>query len=631
MRKRLKFNPSPRFIKRFALVVGLFVLVLAARPLISRVILHAGQESTFLSVTKDGKTLTKDSVLTDDAETITLTSDTNRLVKLPASADYAIGIIQDQNGKETGLPITAKTDFDQSQLLTALGITTTGSTAPPASSTTSSTTQSSSSLLTSSTAIAVAQTDPKQPMDTYLELVKGSPLTLVVHHTSKTAVAVVASDVTQNLTQTLFQMAAPSDESSSSESTETIDGKKVLTVTTATADEATKAITDPNSYRADDSLLKPVYVPDASAKKEIQAQSTQASTPKAQAYTLPKTAIKSMTEAFKPSGAKVELLSTNPNSPIVIQNGTATVQDGTATFDSDNNPGHDANGSNGVVRSWDQIIYLVSFAVQNNSNTTYGNINYSIQADLKGAVTVGSDGKTPQVNAQIASGTMYNNDGSTYTGGAGYSEGVMQSSIANTGQVFVPVIVNVYGAPNGYKLQPTFKVSIISADNQDTLETEGSIKSPLNTYDGTDFSQFSPSATTVSAAPSVGVTLVKGQTQAGTTVFGGSNSNLDADDVAAVIALQPLAEHKSWTNPYVGATYPTGTISYSHQTQGLTPQAVGQRPHLRQVRWQAPQSMPTLLRRLIARPPLPITQAQAMPASTRKPSVHQMPIQVRSI
>ncbi|WP_170272450.1 beta strand repeat-containing protein, partial [Lactococcus hircilactis] len=476
----------------------------------------------------------------------------------------------------------------------------TGSTAPPASSTTSSTTQSSSSLLTSSTAIAVAQTDPKQPTDTYLELVKGSPLTLVVHHTSKTAVAVVASDVTQNLTQTLFQMAEATD--SSEPATKTDDGKTIITVPTITTDQtlgewkadaadSTNSLTDSQKFADNKSLKAPLILsgtqPDPSSTTSD--TSTSSATPKVEGTSVTLSPNQATNAPLaKPALAKAGLAKfttlASTTSPIVISAANIQVLTGTSQFDTGTaststgnlgadpkgdpdsstsyTPGYDANASNDLVRSFDTITYLVSFNVQNNTNTNYSDIGYQVTATLPNAVTLQSDGKTPQVNGSIVNGTMYTN-----ADGTQYSQGIMSSSISTTGQVVVPIVVQVSSAPNGLKITPTFTIKLTTASNNDTLNDDS-----LNqTYDSSTFSGLGVKPTVVSAAPSITTLLTKGKAVSGAAaqaIFQESpgNNNEYAWDVGATTVLAPLPGRN--TGNYVGATFPTGPITYTVAMKG---------------------------------------------------------------
>lgn len=263
----------------------------------------------------------------------------------------------------------------------------------------------------------------------------------------------------------------------------------------------------------------------------------------------------------------------NTNADIVISQAYLSVLDGKSKFDNDDAPGHDSSQSNGIVRSWDQVTYLANFSIQNQStNQNYTNIRYSLTATLPDAVTMMPDGKTPQVNAEIANGHYYKADGTLMDdaiNSPGYSEGTVESTISDTGQVFLPIVANVFGMKNGQKIQPTFKLTLLSADKKND---DGSTETVNfnNSYDSTQFSSFSPRATTVSAKPNIRIQLQKGDTSKAQDVIQGLDPNADSDayDVGAVAALKPLDEHSDWDNSYVGSTFPQGAVTYSFKYGG---------------------------------------------------------------
>jgi hypothetical protein len=344
------------------------------------------------------------------------------------------------------------------------------------------------------------------------------------------------------------------------------DGKTVLQVETKVTDDSVSALKK-KTYDPKDSLIKPVI-----ASSTI----TQSPTPSSSSSS---SSSLSMGLGFEWLGtpvhaATIQEASSNPSSDITIPSVSLSAQDGTASFDNDNNPGHDASPTNGIVRSWDTVTYLVSFAIQNTSlSTDYTNIRYRITSDLSNAITM--NGTVPQVNASIINGTTYNPDGSAYTGGAGYSEGIMESMISDTGQVFVPVSVSVQGAPNGLTLQPTFKLQIVDAVDKAT----GKTVTFNNSYDTTDYPALTPSVETVSAAPAVTVKLIQGQTAHGvgaSTVLNNSqptNTSLYAWDVGAVESLTPLAGRS--TGDFRGSTFPTGPVTYTLKLGGTYKNVAG--------------------------------------------------------
>lgn len=275
------------------------------------------------------------------------------------------------------------------------------------------------------------------------------------------------------------------------------------------------------NYESDDSLKKPKYLTDSNDDSRTKSKSSKAS------------------------------------KPIIVRDVNISVRTGTASFDSDNVAGHDSSETNDIVRSFDQVSYLISFSIQNTELLTkYKNIRYRVISTLDNAIEI-KDG-TPKNNGEIANGTYIDKPGGT---GAEYSEGVMESVISDTGQVFVPVIMNVYGAENGRKLRPEFKLEIVDATNVES----GDLETFNNQYDSSALSKLKVADTIVSAKPSVGVQMVAGEVVSGTTV-GVSASSVSGYDVGVTTALKPLPGRAS--GDYRGSTYPKGAITYTIKLKG---------------------------------------------------------------
>lgn len=292
--------------------------------------------------------------------------------------------------------------------------------------------------------------------------------------------------------------------------------ENILSVATLPTSKSLKELTDAN-YQAEKSLKAPLYLGPESGSKASKTKT----------------------------------------SPISIKKVHLSVKTGTASFDADNTRGHDSSDTNTIVRSFDQISYLVSFSIQNDvSLKEYKNIRYRVIATLPNAVEI--DNGVPKSNGEIANGT---NSDYEVGDGSQYSQGVMESTISDTGQVFVPVILNVYGADHGKAIQPILKLEIVDAVNSKTGETEAFNE----LYDKTDFPKLEAPVTTVSSIPSLGVELVQGATKTN-TVFNSSNTNIEAYDVGAVTTLQPLAGRAS--GDYRGSAFPKGPITYNVKQKG---------------------------------------------------------------
>lgn len=242
--------------------------------------------------------------------------------------------------------------------------------------------------------------------------------------------------------------------------------------------------------------------------------------------------------------------------PIIVKDAKMTVRTGTAPFDSNNNPGYDMNATNDIVRSFDSISYLVSFSIQNTSLTTnYTNIRYRVTAKMSNALVL--DGSSPILNGEIANGGFVKNPD-----GSGYSQGSMESIIPDTGQVFVPIFLNVFGMDNGKTIQPTISLEIVDAVNK----TTGKSETFNNVYTNSELSNLLCPVTIVSSTPSVTVGLVKGQVT-DSSIFGMSNANIQGYDVGITTNLKPISGRA--TGDYRGATFPRGDIKYNIKQKGI--------------------------------------------------------------
>lgn len=243
---------------------------------------------------------------------------------------------------------------------------------------------------------------------------------------------------------------------------------------------------------------------------------------------------------------------TDEESPVIIRDAKITVKTGTTKFDNDNQPGNDMDENNNIVRTFDQISYLMSFSIQNTKkDITYTNIRYRLITKMPNAVEVTNS--VPRNNGEIANGTYIDTDKGD---GSQISEGVMESVISDSGQIFVPVILNVYGSTHLTEIQPTFELEIVDAKNEKTGEVETFNKS----YDSSVLNNLKVDTTYVSAKPSIGVRLSQGQVLS-SSVFGINNSNIEAYDIGIATVLQPLPGRD--TGDYKGSTFPTGEISYT--------------------------------------------------------------------
>ena len=259
--------------------------------------------------------------------------------------------------------------------------------------------------------------------------------------------------------------------------------------------------------------------------------------------------------------------------PIIVRDAKLSVMTGKNDFDINDNPGNDMSADNTIVRSFDQISYLLSFSVQNTTLTErYTDIRYRVKAEMSNAVEV-KDG-IPRNNGEISNGTYIDTPAGD---GSQISEGVMESTISDTGQLFVPIILNIFGADHGEKIKPTMTIEIVDALNKESGEIETFDK----VYTSEELKQLGIPTTTVSAKPSVGVQLIKGQDADGKVLLPDStvsSNNTSTLDVGVITVLQPLSGRNN--KDFRGTMFPKGEISYQIKGKGYYTKDNGPRTYL---------------------------------------------------
>ncbi|MBO0453786.1 SpaA isopeptide-forming pilin-related protein [Candidatus Enterococcus murrayae] len=259
--------------------------------------------------------------------------------------------------------------------------------------------------------------------------------------------------------------------------------------------------------------------------------------------------------------------------PIIVRDAKLSIMTGTADFDANNDPGNDKSASNTIVRSFDQISYLLSFSVQNTTLTErYTDIRYRVKAEMPNAVEL-KDG-IPRNNGEISNGAYIDTPAGD---GSQISEGIMESTIGDTGQIFVPIILNVFGADHEEKIEPIITIEIVDARNKDTENIETFNK----VYTADELSQLEIPVTTVSAKPSVGVKIIKGQDASGKVLLPeatASSKGTSTLDVGLITVLQPLAGRSD--KDFRGTMFPKGEISYQVKGKGYYTKNNGPRTYL---------------------------------------------------
>ena len=143
------------------------------------------------------------------------------------------------------------------------------------------------------------------------------------------------------------------------------------------------------------------------------------------------------------------------------------IQTGEKNFDPDDDPGHDSSPNNGIVRTWDKVIYSYSFSIQSSdSSKTYTNIRYKVNASFKNARQV-VDGQVRDY-AYFPEGSLTGNNAATTRDASYETSGTLSTS---SSIVDSSVNLQVLGATHDYSLTPTITITIIDAMDTDTGKT----------------------------------------------------------------------------------------------------------------------------------------------------------------
>ncbi|MGN0243354.1 MAG: SpaA isopeptide-forming pilin-related protein [Lachnospiraceae bacterium] len=228
--------------------------------------------------------------------------------------------------------------------------------------------------------------------------------------------------------------------------------------------------------------------------------------------------------------------------------------DGTEVFDSDDTPGNDSSDSNGIVRSFDSIIYSVAANMMINSGT-YGPdeaksavsyvggtlyVKAEIPKSLQGLAGWDVD------NMQWAEQTTLSEDGLTIT--ASYS--MSKDKITIPGRQALNLPLNIYGAANGTTVKPSFTMWLEGNETDQDAEGYEAVKQ-------------SGVVTTVSAKPSYNIELKRNwslERKITTSEFG--TTDQEGRLYGYGIALQLAQNSGRAETSLKGMEFPTGDISF---------------------------------------------------------------------
>ncbi|PQC29935.1 SpaA isopeptide-forming pilin-related protein [Enterococcus mundtii] len=548
---RLKVKPPILIVIGLAIILGIIAkVVIVGGPL------RAKEEAHLVEVINHDQTfMTKETQIYDDPATITIRSSENRLLVLPTSEDYALSLSQD--GREQPIPLYPADSFIVEEELLRLGIGNplTGTAEDTTSQTTNETTVETTEVLietavaesvelaTTSDIIRVEFTEDTSQSLTYLRLVKDHPLTLVFREPTKD-MSIVLTDVYSQNYQTIFQWLLT--EEATNEPTVTSGPTSEESVPEQEATESTEELiqkdpshSTPPPFEADTSYENILFVETKETDQELE-ELLAIDFPKEDSLVTPRLAADAAEE-----------ISETTMDPIRISGAKLTMATGTESFDINDDPGYDSSPDNNIVRSNDQIFYRLGFSIQALPTSNYTNIRYRVVSTLPNASILLND--APFITGEISNGSFSDSGQNDETS---ISQGVIESTIHESGQVFVPIVVNTFAAPNGTVLKPTFELQLIDAYNEDTGQTE--IFNHSYTYE--QFPALDVPETIVSSIASISAQLVRGEIT-NEQIY---DPNAMGDDFVYNIGLVIQLNHLATRTPgdIRGSSYPEGPISF---------------------------------------------------------------------
>lgn len=240
------------------------------------------------------------------------------------------------------------------------------------------------------------------------------------------------------------------------------------------------------------------------------------------------------------------------SSPLLFSNVDLKTETGTPHWDDKNDPGYDSAATNDQVRSYDSILYPLSFSIQaTNLEESYTNIIYQIELNLANAWTKEPSGQLRQV-AEISTGKLIEN-----TDGTKRSQLIMTGEIGTSGQVSLTPVIDVFGAVHGTVIQPEMKLTLIQAKRAD-----GTIIALNHTVTAEEFDCLDLPKTYVSAKANVRADFGESSHYGlfNTVTGEEEKKNSLVKNIGIYLSVIPLSGRAP--NDFKGTTFPSGEIKY---------------------------------------------------------------------
>ena len=167
------------------------------------------------------------------------------------------------------------------------------------------------------------------------------------------------------------------------------------------------------------------------------------------------------------------------------------IEDGTAEFDSDDEPGNDSSASNKIVRSFDKISYNVelTMSLKEGHETSENGGKILIEASLPSSLAKLVKWDVDSMAWLEGSGVV-SEDGTKLTG----SYTMDKNTAATAGKQSVRLVLQVWGAGNGTEITPTFNFKLEGNDDSekfnitaDTVRVSATGKYNVQLSDNTEY------------------------------------------------------------------------------------------------------------------------------------------------
>ena len=211
---------------------------------------------------------------------------------------------------------------------------------------------------------------------------------------------------------------------------------------------------------------------------------------------------------------------------------------GTGPFDENDEPGNDSSEDNNIVRSFDQVTWTVENTMILNGDSADGYsggtilVKLTLPESAKGLMEWNKDA----MGWTDGTGKV-SDDGLTFTGEYRMSK----DNVTVPGKQTLVFVLNVYGATNGYEIQPNFEIYLNGNSNEEKINLK-------------------PEKIIVSSSPSYNLRLLKRDLRRFDSVSDDNGNNVEGIVYGYYAVLQLYNPNSS--KQMKGVEYPKGDITF---------------------------------------------------------------------